>query len=194
MTRVAGVRVMYVHALGHSPRFADRVAKMLERVEHRAAVCTADRKAAYRLRYEAYLRENLLNQRLDAMLYDEVYDASPNSLTTVTYVDGELASTVRVHLITDQEGVSPARDVFPDVVTPYLRAQRVIIDPSRLAARADMARRFPDCRTSPSARRGWRRIISRPITLFCAVRADMRRITAECIGSTLGLDSVAIPR
>jgi hypothetical protein len=35
------------------------------------------------------LRENLLNQRVDAMLYDEVYDASPNSLTTVTYVDGE---------------------------------------------------------------------------------------------------------
>jgi hypothetical protein len=144
MTRVAGVRVMYVHASGHSPRFADRVAKMLERVEHRPAMCQADRKAAYRLRYEAYLRENLLNQRLDAMLYDEVYDASPNSLTTLTYVDGELASTVRVHVITDKEGVSPARDVFPDVVTPYLRAQRVIIDPSRLAARADMARRLPE--------------------------------------------------
>ena len=103
MTRVAGVRVMYVHASGHSPRFADRVEKMLERVEHRPAMCQADRKAAYRLRYEAYLRENLLNQRLDAMLYDEVYDASPNSLTTVTYVDGELASTVRVHVITDKE-------------------------------------------------------------------------------------------
>ena len=144
MTRVAGVRVMYVHASGHSPRFADRVEKMLERVEHRPAMGQADRKAAYRLRYEAYLRENLLNQRLDAMLYDEVYDASPNSLTTVTYVDGEPASTVRVHVITDKEGVSPASHVFPDVVTPYLRAQRVIIDPSRLAARADMARRFPE--------------------------------------------------
>jgi hypothetical protein len=135
---------MYVHALGHSPRFADRVAKMLERVEHRVAVRPADRKAAYRLRYEAYLRENLLDQRLDAMLYDEVYDASPNSFTTVTYVDGELASTVRVHVVTDTDGVSPARDVFPDVVTPYLQAQRVIIDPSRLAARADLARRFPE--------------------------------------------------
>jgi len=135
---------MYVHALGHSPRFADRVAKMLERVEHRAAICRADREAAYRLRYEAYLRENLLNQRVDAMLYDEVYDASPNSLTTMTYIDAELASTVRVHVIDHEEAVSPARDVFPDVVTPYLRAHRVIIDPSRLAARADMARRFPE--------------------------------------------------
>jgi hypothetical protein len=135
---------MYVHALGHSPRFADRVAKMLERVEHRAAIRPADREAAYRLRYEAYLRENLLNRRVDELLYDEVYDASPNSLTTMTTIDGELASTVRIHVIADEEAVSPARDVFPDVVTPYLRARRVIIDPSRLAARADMARRFPE--------------------------------------------------
>ena len=193
MTRVAGVRVMYVHALGHSPRFADRVAKMLERVEHRPAMCQADRKAAYRLRYEAYLRENLLNQRLDAMLYDEVYDASPNSLTTVTYVDGELASTVRVHVITDKEGVSPARDVFPDVVTPYLRAQRVMSTHRALLRARTWQGDFRNCRTSPSARRGWRRIISTPITSFCAVRADMRRITAECIGSTLGLACVAIP-
>ena len=64
---------MYVHALGHSPRFADRVAKMLERVEHRPAMCQADRKAAYRLRYEAYLRENLLNQRLDAMEREKAF-------------------------------------------------------------------------------------------------------------------------
>jgi hypothetical protein len=78
------------------------------------------------------------------MLYDEVYDASPNSLTTMTTIDGELASTVRVHVVADEEAVSPARDVFPDVVTPYLRARRVIIDPSRLAARADVARRFPE--------------------------------------------------
>ena len=135
---------MYVDALSHLPRFADRVAKMLERVEHRAALSSADREAAYRLRYEAYLRENLLNQRVDAMLYDEVYDASPNSLTTTTFIDGELASTVRVHVVADEEAVSPAHDVFPDVLAPHLRGHRVIIDPSRLAARADVARRFPE--------------------------------------------------
>lgn len=114
---------MYVDALSHLPRFADRVAKMLERVEHRAALSSADREAAYRLRYEAYLRENLLNQRV---------------------IDGELASTVRVHVVADEEAVSPAHDVFPDVLAPHLRGHRVIIDPSRLAARADMARRFPE--------------------------------------------------
>ena len=52
---------MHVHASDHSSRFADRAAKMLERVEHRPALCQADREAAYRLRYDAYLRQNLLN-------------------------------------------------------------------------------------------------------------------------------------
>jgi len=135
---------MHVHVSGHSSRFADRAAKMLERVEHRPALCRADREAAYRLRYEAYLRQNLLNPRIDAILYDEVYDESPNSLTTLTYIEGELASTVRLHAIADEVAVSPAHDVFPDVLGPLLRRRRVIIEPARLAARAEMARRFPE--------------------------------------------------
>ena len=112
---------MYVQASGHSLRFADRVARILERVQHRPAISQADREAAYRLRYEAYLRQNLLDQRLDAMLYDEVYDKSPNSLTTMTYIEGELASTVRVHVVSEEAAVSPALDVFPDVLAPRLR-------------------------------------------------------------------------
>lgn len=135
---------MHVHASGHSSRFADRAAKMLERIEHRPALCRADRDAAYRLRYDAYLRQNLLNPRIDAILYDEVYDESPNSLTTLTYIEGELASTVRLHAMADEDAVSPAHDVFPDVLGPLLRRRRIIIEPARLAARADMARRFPE--------------------------------------------------
>jgi hypothetical protein len=135
---------MDVHGLGHSLRFADRAAKMLEHVEYRPALCRADREAAYRLRYEAYLRQNLLNPRIDAILYDEIYDKSPNSLTILTYIEGELASTVRLHVMADEAAVSPAHDVFPDVLTPLLRRRRVIVEPSRLAARADMARRFPE--------------------------------------------------
>ena len=136
---------MDVHGSSSPRRFADRVAAMLGRVEHRAAISRVDREAAYRLRYEAYLRQNLLNERLDGILYDEVYDECPNSLTTLTYIDGELASTVRVHILNDEaSSVSPARDVFPDVLAPHLKAGRIIVDPSRLAARMDMAKRFPE--------------------------------------------------
>jgi hypothetical protein len=135
---------MLVRASGDALRFADRIAEMLERVEHRSATSRAEREAAYRLRYEAYLKQNLLDQRIDAMLYDEVYDNSPNSLITLTYIDGELASTVRVHVVADDNQISPAVDVFPDVLAPHLKARRIIVDPSRLAARAEMARKYPE--------------------------------------------------
>src|SRR5579871_3875225 len=164
MPRVAGVRVMSVQTSDHGPRFADRVAEMLERVEHRPAICRADREAAYRLRYEAYLRQNLLNERLDATLYDEVYDKSPNSLITMTYIDGELASTVRVHVITDEASVSPALDVFPDVLEARLRERRVIID-RRVSLLEEIWRKdFRSCRISRCGRRGWPRSTSTPVS------------------------------
>ncbi len=135
---------MVVQAFDHAPRFADRVARMLERVEFRAALAPADREAAYRLRYQAYLRQNLLGPRVDAMLHDEIYDKSDNALTTLTFIDGELASTVRVHVVTNDAAASPTCDVFPDVLAPHLRMRRIIVDPSRLAAQAEMSSEFPE--------------------------------------------------
>ena len=135
---------MDMRAVDRSSRFAERVAKMLERVECRPAVSATEREAAYRLRYDAYLRRNLLTPRVDAMLYDERYDPIPSSLTTVTYIDGELASTVRVHVVTDPQTVSPANDVFPEVLHPLLSSRRVVVEPSRLAASAEMAAKFPE--------------------------------------------------
>jgi hypothetical protein len=134
---------MDVQVLSQSSRFADRIAKMLERVEHLPVVSRADREAAYRLRYEAYLRENRVNPQVDAMLCDD-YDKNPNSLTTMTYIDGELASTLRVHVITEEVAVSPTCDVFQDMLASHRRRLCLIVDSSRLAARAEMARRFPE--------------------------------------------------
>ena len=135
---------MDIRAADRSSRFAERVAKMLERVEFRPAVSAAERDAAYRLRYDAYLRRNLLTPRVDEQLYDERYDLIPSALTTVTYIDGEIASTVRLHVFADPETVSPANDVFPDVLHPLLSSGRLVIEPSRLAASAEMAAKFPE--------------------------------------------------
>ena len=41
-------------------RFSDRILRFLERVEHRPAQTAAEKEAIYRLRYEAYLRENFI--------------------------------------------------------------------------------------------------------------------------------------
>lgn len=127
-----------------SQRFADRFAKLLENVEYRCAVSPADREAVYRLRYEVYLRQNLLNPRLEGMLYDERYDNGSNAFTIMMNVEGQLASTIRVHVVTSESPTSPASDVFPDIVSPLLQAGRTVLDPTRLAASAGMSKRYPE--------------------------------------------------
>ena len=123
-------------------RFSDRVLRFLERVEYRCAVTRAEKEAVYRLRYDAYIREGLIAPRADGQLYDEALDDAPNAWITTMFIDGELASTVRVHVASDETGVLPALGSYSDLIMPHLRKGRVIIDLTRFAARLDFARRF----------------------------------------------------
>ncbi len=125
-------------------RFADRVARLLEKVEFRRAERAADREAVYRLRYEAYSRQNMLSASFEGRLYDEVYDECPNGCTTMTFVEGELASTVRVHVGADEDAILPSLNVFSDAIMPHLRRREILVDPTRLAARLELSRRFPE--------------------------------------------------
>lgn len=123
-------------------RFSDRVLRFLERVEYRCAVTRAEKEAVYRLRYDAYIREGLIAPRADGQLYDEALDDAPNAWITTMFIDGELASTVRVHVASNEDGVLPALGSYSDLIMPHLRKGRVIIDLTRFAARLDFARRF----------------------------------------------------
>lgn len=129
---------------GAASRFSDRILRFLERVEHRVARTPAEREAVFRLRYEAYIRNGLIETRADGRLHDERYDDAPNAWITMTFIDGELASTTRVNLGADETAILPAFTVYPDVIGPYLRAGRLIVELTRTAARLDFAGHFPE--------------------------------------------------
>jgi hypothetical protein len=78
------------------------------------------------------------------VLYDENYDDMKNSFTVMTLIDGELASTIRVHINSHLDAKSPTLDVFPDVVRPLLCSGHIIVDPTRLAADAELSKRHPE--------------------------------------------------
>ena len=121
-------------ATGDAPRsFSDRVLRLLERVEHRVATDPADRRAAFRLRCEAYQKAGFMKGAIGE-IYDPLYDDDPNGWTTMTFVDGELAGTVRINVGFDEHAVLSALEAFHDVLLPKLRARRVIIEFTRLAA------------------------------------------------------------
>ncbi len=125
-------------------RYSDRVLRFLERVEHRRAVTAAEKDAAYKLRYDAYVRQGLINPRASGRLHDEAYDEMTNSWITTTFIDGELASTVRINVASEPGDRLPSLVPYSDVIMPHLRAGRTVIDPTRLAAELEFSKRFPE--------------------------------------------------
>src|SRR3974390_1865998 len=98
---------MNVNTVNSASRFAERVAELLEKVEFKRAVKPADREAVYRLQCEVCRRQHLLNARLEGRLYDEAYDDSANGCSTMTLIEGELASTARIHVGADERALFP---------------------------------------------------------------------------------------
>jgi hypothetical protein len=132
-------------AIGGAPEsFSDRVLRLLERVEHRVATAPAEREAAFRLRFEAYRKIGFLQRSEGDALYDPRYDDAPNALITTTFIDGELAGTVRVNIGAGENAILPGLQVFADVLVPRLAIGEVIAEFTRLAARLSLSGIHPE--------------------------------------------------
>ena len=121
--------------------FAERVWRMLERVEYRRAESPEDKDAIYRLRYDAYMREGAIEFDASGRFTDPFDDVS-NVWIIGMFIDGELASSIRFHVAAAEDAPLPAQTVFPDILGPRLRRGRIIVDPTRFVTRLDFSRRF----------------------------------------------------
>ena len=124
--------------------FSDRVLRFMERVEHRIARTDCDREAVFRLRYDAYVRNGLLEPRPDRRLFDGHYDNAANAWVMLTFVDGELAATTRLNLGIGEDSLLPSMAVYPDVIAPRLQAGLVILETTRFAANIEFSRSNPE--------------------------------------------------
>lgn len=132
-------------ATGGAPQsFSDRVLRLLERVEHRVAVTPAEREAAFRLRFDSYQKSGILQRSDTDVLYDPRYDDASNAWITTTFIDGELAGTVRVNIGVGESAVLPGLQVFADVLVPILSAGQVVAEFTRLAARLHLSSIHPE--------------------------------------------------
>jgi N-acyl-L-homoserine lactone synthetase len=116
---------------------SDRVAYILDRIDCRLAESVEDREAIFRLRYEAYRSEDTIAPNFTQTFYDP-YDDAENVWLFGLYIDGDLASSIRLHVASEESRDFPSRHVFPDVLEPELDAGKVIVDPTRFVT----SRRF----------------------------------------------------
>ncbi len=122
--------------------FNDRVTQLLDRIDYRLADSDEDREAIFKLRYDAYLNEGAISENTSKIFADP-YDDMDNVWIFGLYVDGELASSIRIHVANEYEPEFPSHSVFADLLDPELAAGKVIVDPTRFVTAKKFSKLFP---------------------------------------------------
>jgi len=114
-------------------RVEERGSLLLEQVDYRLAETEEEKDEIYRLRYRAYLAEGAIAPIPSRRLTDR-FDELPNSWTFGVYVDGVLASSLRICVASPATPDTPAVEAFGDLLQPMLAMGKVIVDPNRFVA------------------------------------------------------------
>lgn len=123
-------------------RFADTLMEILDRVEYSRVSPKHLDHPVYRLRYEAYRREESVPFNDAGVVIDDL-DEAPNCMAFGVHIDGELVSSLRVHHLSARHRQSPSMKVCPDVLGPLLDRGQSFIDPSRFTADYDASLAYP---------------------------------------------------
>lgn len=123
-------------------RFAGTLIDLLDRVEYRRVSVDDQFDPVYRLRYEAYRREEFIPINSQMVVRDE-FDDLPNAHCFGIYIDNELVSSLRLHHLTPAFRTSPSHSVFTDILDPILDKGHTILDPGRFTADHEASLAYP---------------------------------------------------
>jgi hypothetical protein len=123
--------------------FSERLVDFGSEVRYQRVETDYEREAVFRLRYEAYVREGTIPISFSRR-FSDTYDETRNVWIFGTYINGELASSIRIHVASPDHPVSPSVDVFPDVLLPEIEKGHTVVDPTRFVIHPSIARRYPE--------------------------------------------------
>ncbi len=123
-------------------RFAVTLIDLLDRVHYRRVSPEIQFDPVYRLRYEAYRREDFVPVNPEQITRD-AYDDAPNCYCYGLYIDDTLVSSIRLHFVTPEQRISPSLGIWPDVLGGILDEGHTYLDPSRFTADRDATLAFP---------------------------------------------------
>jgi hypothetical protein len=127
---------------GAESSFTDCMATLSDRIDYRVVDTNELCKVVFRLRYRAYVRDGMFLPN-DRETFSDRYDQTENVDIWALYIDDELASSVRLHVLSKEQADSPALQVFSDILRPELDAGKVIIDASCFVVDENIARLHP---------------------------------------------------
>lgn len=115
---------------------------VLDRTEYRLIDRGEDLEEIYALRYAAYRRSGMVHDSPSQSVSDELDDL-PNCYRFGVYIGGNLASTIRIHVLSADNPYSTSMTLYRDILEPRLELGQILIDPTRFAADAEMAKLYP---------------------------------------------------
>ena len=89
------------------------------------------------------MNEGAIETNRDHKIFDR-FDEMPNSWIFAVYLDGALASSIRLSISSPEHPLSPSVDVFKDYLQPEVHRRKVMVDPTRFVADPELAGRFPE--------------------------------------------------
>lgn len=134
---MAGVARFSGHSGGEAA-FIARTSLLLARAEYRPASTREARDAIFRLRSQANAREGVISADSSPAFADP-FDAIGNVHLFGLYLDAQLAGSIRLHVASATNPVSPSLDVFADLLQPRLDAGKVIVDCTHVVADENLA-------------------------------------------------------
>lgn len=129
-------------AASSTSRFATSLIDLLDRVHYRRVSVDEQFDPVYRLRYEAYRREEFIPVNSQQITRD-AYDDAPNCYCFGVYIDDKLVSSIRLHIATAEEPTSPSRKIWPDVLGKIIADGGSYVDPSRFTADHEASLAYP---------------------------------------------------
>lgn len=122
-----------------NPDLSESIVRLLGSIDARRADSGEQREAIFRLRYDAYRREGVISANPSAT-FSDAYDRTPNAYLIGLYLEGKLASSIRIHVASREYPDCPTLKVFPEILQPELDAGKIIIDPTRFVADEGLSR------------------------------------------------------
>ncbi len=120
----------------------ERIFEVMEHIEYRRIVTPEDFEAIGRLRAQAFNSRVVYSKKLGNSAVDEM-DRAPNAHVFGMYYDGELVSTVRIHVASRENPNAFSVRMFPNVLQPLIDQGMTFVDPTRFAVDEEISHQVP---------------------------------------------------
>jgi N-acyl-L-homoserine lactone synthetase len=121
--------------------FSDRVSQLLDKIDCRLADSDSVREAIFRLRYRAYRREGAIPCN-SSETFTDPYDEKGNGFLFGFFIDGEIASSIRVHVASQAQPDFTSFAAFSDYLGPELAAGKRVVDTTRFVTDEGFSRLY----------------------------------------------------